>query len=348
MEESPLLEVRNLKTYFYTPGGVLKAVDDVSFKLNRGKTLGIVGESGCGKSVTCLSILRLVQTPPGKYEGGEIIFDGKDDILKMDKHKLLELRGGRISMIFQEPMVALNPMYTVGDQIREAIRLHMSMSKTNANKLALELIDQVKIPNGEKILQSYPFMLSGGMRQRVMIAMALSCKPDLLIADEPTTALDVTIQAQILELINKLKDDLGSAVIFITHDLGVIAEMADVTMVMYAGKVCESADTDDIIFNPKHPYTQGLIASKPSGLPTEGNRLRVIPGNVPSLLDKPPGCPFHPRCQHVLPICSEEAPAARTVGAGHTVSCWLYTQGDIVLPEVNAEDHAEANAEDHA
>ena len=324
MPETPLLEVKNLKTYFHTPGGVLRAVDDVSFELHRGETLGIVGESGCGKSVTCLSILRLVPIPPGKYEGGEIIFDGKDDILKMSKRKLLELRGGRIAMVFQEPMVALNPMYTIGDQIREAIGYHMTVSKAEANQIALDLMQKVRIPNGDKILRDYPFMLSGGMRQRVMIAMALSCKPDILIADEPTTALDVTIQAQILELMNRLKEDTGSSVIFITHDLGVIAEMADRTMVMYAGKVCETADTDDIIFNPKHPYTQGLIASKPSGLSINGNRLKVIPGNVPSLLDKPSGCAFHPRCACAMPACREEAPVPVTVGAGHTVSCWLY------------------------
>ena len=301
----------------------MRAVDDVSFNVRRGETLGIVGESGCGKSVTCLSILRLVQTPPGKYEGGEINFDGRD-ILKMYKDQLLELRGGRIAMIFQEPMVALNPVYTIGNQLREAMRLHMTVTKNEADAKAVELLQQVRIPNAEKIMKSYPFMLSGGMRQRVMIAMAMSCKPDVLIADEPTTALDVTIQAQILSLINQLKKETGSAIIFITHDLGVISETADRTMVMYAGKVCESASTDDIIFKPQHPYTQGLIASKPSGLTTEGNRLKVIPGNVPSLLHKPPGCPFHPRCEHAYPVCSEEFPKTTEIDPGHTVACWKY------------------------
>jgi peptide/nickel transport system ATP-binding protein/oligopeptide transport system ATP-binding protein len=324
LSEAPLLEVKNLKTYFHTPGGVLRAVDDVSFHLRRGETLGIVGESGCGKSVSCLSILRLVQTPPGRYEGGEILFDG-EDILKMDKHKMMELRGGRIAMIFQEPMVALNPVYTIGNQLEESLRLHSAISKREAGSRAMELLQQVKIPNADKILRSYPFMLSGGMRQRVMIAMALSCKPDLLIADEPTTALDVTIQAQILSLMNDLKTEMESAVIFITHDLGVISETADRTMVMYAGKVCESADTDDIIYSPMHPYTQGLIASKPSGLSTEGNRLRVIPGNVPSLLDKPAGCPFHPRCSHATAICEAEFPQMTVIKPGHTVSCWLFS-----------------------
>ena len=325
MSEKALLEVRNLKTYFHTPGGVLRAVDDVSFVANRGETLGIVGESGSGKSVTCLSILRLVQTPPAKYEGGDIIFDGHD-ILKMDKNKLLELRGGRIAMIFQEPMVALNPVYTIANQLKEAMRLHKTVPKDESDERALELLRQVRIPNAEKILNSYPFTLSGGMRQRVMIAMALSCKPDLLIADEPTTALDVTIQAQILNLINQLKEESGSGVIFITHDLGVISEIADRTMVMYAGKICESALTDELIFDPHHPYTQGLIASKPSGLTTEGNRLKVIPGNVPSLLNKPSGCPFHPRCSHREAICSEEFPQTTMVKPGHSVACWQYVR----------------------
>lgn len=325
MSEAPLIEVKNLKTYFHTPGGVLRAVDDVSFTVNRGETLGIVGESGCGKSVTCQSIMRLVQTPPGRYEGGEINFDGHD-ILKMDKNKLLELRGGRIAMIFQEPMVALNPVYTIGNQMIEAMRLHNIVPKNLANERAHELLEQVRIPNADKILRSYPFMLSGGMRQRVMIAMALSCKPDLLIADEPTTALDVTIQAQILNLINQLKKQTGSAIIFITHDLGVISEIADRTMVMYAGKVCESGATDDIIFNPQHPYTQGLIASKPSGLTTDGKRLKVIPGNVPSLLHKPSGCPFHPRCPHMKAICTEQFPGTTEVKPGHTVACWLHSE----------------------
>ena len=302
----------------------MKAVDDVSFSVRRGETLGIVGESGCGKSVTCLSVLRLLQAPPAIYAGGEVIFDGKYDILKMDKRKLLELRGGRIGMIFQEPMVALNPVLTIGDQIREALRLHKSIGRAESDRRALELLESVKIPNTAKVLQSYPFMLSGGMQQRVMIAMAMSCAPDILIADEPTTALDVTIQAQILALISQLKKDSGSAVIFITHDLGVISEVADRTMVMYMGKVCESGSTDDIIYNPLHPYTQGLIASKPSALTPEARRLKVIPGNVPSLSDKPPGCPFHPRCSSATPVCSAEMPVMTEVGEGHNVACHRY------------------------
>lgn len=321
MNTENILEVRNLKTYFHTPNGILRAVDDVSFHVKRGETLGIVGESGCGKSVTCLSVLRLVQTPPGKYEGGEIIFDGKHDILKMDKDRLRELRGGHIAMIFQEPMAALNPVYTVSQQLVEALRLHTIATKAEAEAKALELLQQVRIPNAETILRSYPFTLSGGMRQRVMIAMAMSCKPDLLIADEPTTALDVTIQAQILALMKQLKKETGSAIIFITHDLGVIAETADRVMVMYAGKVCESAETRELIKNPLHPYTRGLIMSKPSGS-TVRSRLKVIPGNVPSLLDKPPGCPFHPRCGLAIDICEQEFPPCKEYLPGHTVACW--------------------------
>jgi peptide/nickel transport system ATP-binding protein/oligopeptide transport system ATP-binding protein len=323
-----LLEVKNLKTYFHTPQGILRAVDDVSFSVSRSEVLGIVGESGCGKSVTCHSLLRLAQTPPAKYEGGEVVFDG-NDMMRMDQKKLLELRGGRIAIIFQESMAALNPVYTIGDQLREALRLHYTMTKAQANERAAELLKQVRIYDAQKILNSYPFSLSGGMRQRVIIAMALSCKPDLLIADEPTTALDVTIQAQIIDLINRLKEETGSAVIFVSHDLGVISEIADRVMVMYAGKVCETAPTEKIIFNPCHPYTQGLISSKPSGLPVKGNRLPVIPGNVPSLLDKPGGCPFHPRCAMAQSICAAEFPETRSIAADHTVACWRSEGGKL-------------------
>lgn len=321
MSQNKLLEVKNLKVYFHTPNGVLKAVDDISFSVSRGETLGIVGESGCGKSISCLSILRLVQTPPGRYEGGEIIFDGQHDILKMDKKKLQELRGSRIAMIFQEPMAALNPVYTIGQQMVEAIRLHLPYSREAAEKRALELLQQVRIPNAEKVLRSYPFTLSGGMRQRVVIAMAMSCEPDLLIADEPTTALDVTIQAQILALMKQMKEKAGTAILFITHDLGVIAETADRVMVMYSGKVCESATTYELIHRPMHPYTQGLIASRPSGQ-TDKDRLRVIPGNVPSLLEKPSGCPFHPRCDFAQDICEEQFPPSIQVSDTHAVACW--------------------------
>ncbi|MBQ6798182.1 MAG: ABC transporter ATP-binding protein [Oscillospiraceae bacterium] len=323
-KDVPILQVNNLKTYFNTPRGVLKAVDDVSFYLNRGETLGIVGESGCGKSVTCNSVMRLVQTPPGEYAGGEILFDGQD-VLKMPKKKLLELRGSRIAMIFQEPMAALNPVYTIGDQMREALRLHMTISKREADERVLELLKLVRIPNAEKIMRSHPFTLSGGMRQRVVIAMAMACEPDILIADEPTTALDVTIQAQILNLMKKLKEERNTSILFITHDLAVISECADRVMVMYAGKVCESAPTKELIRNACHPYTVGLIGSKPN--PKEmGSRLRTIPGNVPSLLKKPSGCPFHPRCSECTGRCKEEFPPVTEIAPGHTVACWKYVK----------------------
>ena len=321
---APILEVKNLKTYFNSPTGMLKAVDDVSFFLKPGETLGIAGESGCGKSVSCNSILRLVQTPPGVYAGGEIIFDGQD-ILKMHKSKLRTIRGKRIAMIFQEPMAALNPVFTIKQQITESILLHTSVSKKEAYNIALDLLQQVRIPNPENILKSYPFSLSGGMRQRIMIAMALSCKPDILIADEPTTALDVTIQAQVLGIMKKLKEETGTAILFITHDLGVLAETADRIMIMYAGKVCESASTRNIIKNPLHPYTQGLISSRPTGEATANNRLKVIEGNVPSLKDKPSGCPFHPRCSHAGPRCSQEFPSTVEKTPEHFVACWQYT-----------------------
>ena len=325
--ERPILQVNNLCTWFHTPRGVLKAVDDISFTLNKGETLGIVGESGCGKSVTCNSVMRLVQTPPGEYAGGEILFDGQD-ILQMPKRKLLELRGRRIAMIFQEPMAALNPVYTIGDQMREALRLHMTISKREANERVLELLKMVRIPNAEKIMRSYPHTLSGGMRQRVVIAMAMACEPDILIADEPTTALDVTIQAQILHLMKNLKEERNTSILFITHDLAVISETADRVMVMYAGKVCESAPTKELIRNACHPYTIGLIASKPNPKET-GTRLRAIPGNVPSLLEKPSGCPFHPRCSECSARCKEEFPPIVEVCPGHTVACWKFAQQEV-------------------
>jgi peptide/nickel transport system ATP-binding protein/oligopeptide transport system ATP-binding protein len=319
----PILQVNNLKTYFQTTGGLLKAVDDVSFYVNRGETLGIVGESGCGKSVTCHSIMRLVPEPPGRYEGGEILFDGVD-VLQMKKKELINMRGSRIAMIFQEPMSSLNPVFTIANQMVEGLIHHKGYSKKDARDIALKHLEKVRIPNANKILDGYSFTLSGGMRQRVMIAMTMSMQPDILIADEPTTALDVTIQAQILELMKLAKAETGCAIIFITHDLGVISKTADRTMVMYAGKVCETAPTRQLINNPQHPYSRGLIASKPSGKPTANNRLTVIPGQVPSLLNKPSGCPFHPRCEHAQAICSEEFPNRVDVTSEHSVACWKY------------------------
>lgn len=317
-----LLRVNNLKTYFYSDRGIVKAVDDVSFYVNEGETLGIVGESGCGKSITCMSLVRLVETPPGKYEGGQILFNG-EDMLKVSEARIRQIRGNDISFIFQEPMTSLNPVFKIGRQVSEALILHRGMSKDEAYKESIRMLELVKIPNPERVVDDYPFALSGGMRQRAMIAMALACEPMLLIADEPTTALDVTIQAQVLNLMNELKKKINASIIFITHDLGVIAEMSDRVMVMYAGKLVEVASTMEIFKNPRHPYTAGLIGSKPD-MSTESTRLNVIPGNVPDLSNLPTGCPFHPRCTEAMDICKKEFPAEETLYEGHKVSCWLY------------------------
>ncbi len=289
-----LLEVNNLKTYFYTDEGVSKAVDGVSFYVDKGETLGIVGESGCGKSVTNLSVMRLIPDPPGKIVDGDIHFDDID-VLSLPDNKMRQIRGNEISMIFQEPMTSLNPVFTCGNQIMEAVRLHQNVGKSEARKRAIEMLKLVGIPAPEQRVDEYPHQLSGGMRQRVMIAMALSCNPKLLIADEPTTALDVTVQAQILELIKSLQEELGMSVIMITHDLGVIAEVADRVQVMYAGKVVEAGTTEEIYHEPKHPYTIGLLKSMPV-LNQKKERLAVIEGVVPNPTEFPSGCKFHPRC----------------------------------------------------
>ena len=323
-----ILEVKHLKTYFYSDSGTVKAADDVSFFVKEGETLGIVGESGCGKSITCMSIIRLVETPPGKYEGGEILFDGKD-MLKISDAELRKIRGNDISVIFQEPMTSLNPIFRIGDQISEALMLHRGMDKKSARLESVRLLEMVKIPNASRVVDEYPFALSGGMRQRVMIAMALACEPKLLIADEPTTALDVTIQAQVLDLMNELKEKINASIIFITPDLGVIAEMSDRVMVMYAGKVAEVASVRDIFKDPKHPYTVGLIASKPD-MNTTADRLHVIPGNVPNLNNRPSGCPFHPRCDRATDRCKESFPPFFDVGGDHCVACWLYEKEGTV------------------
>jgi len=323
--DKKLLDVRNLKTYFYSENGVVTAVDDVTFHVNEGETLGIVGESGCGKSISCMSIVRLVETPPGKYEGGEIWFNG-EDMLKISDARMRQIRGNDISLIFQEPMTSLNPVFRIGRQIGEALILHQGMSRAQARAASIDMLTKVRIPNPERVVDEYPFALSGGMRQRAMIAMALACRPKLLIADEPTTALDVTIQAQVLTLMNELKTDIGASIIFITHDLGVIAEMSERVMVMYAGKVCEVADVDTIFKSPLHPYTIGLINSKPD-MAVQTDRLTVIPGNVPDLNNKPSGCPFHPRCDRALPECRQAYPPEVTVAEGHQISCWQYAKG---------------------
>jgi len=319
-----LLDVRNLKTYFYSDHGVVKAVDDVSFHVNEGETLGIVGESGCGKSVSCMSVVRLVETPPGKYEGGEILFNG-ESMLEISDARMRQIRGNDISLIFQEPMTSLNPVFRIGMQISEALILHQGMTKAEARQASIDMLARVRIPNPERIADEYPFALSGGMRQRAMIAMALACRPKLLIADEPTTALDVTIQAQVLALMNELKADIGASIVFITHDLGVIAEMSDRVMVMYAGKVVEVADVDTIFKKPLHPYTIGLLNSKPD-MAIDAGRLTVIPGNVPDLNNRPSGCPFHPRCAKARPECRAEHPETAEVEPGHQIACWLYAK----------------------
>ncbi|MBT3351659.1 MAG: ABC transporter ATP-binding protein [Nitrospinaceae bacterium] len=321
-----ILELRDLKTHFHTPDGVVKAVDGVSYSLKAGETLGVVGESGCGKSVTALSILRLIPTPPGRISGGGIHFKGQD-LTKMKTNDLRKIRGNEISMIFQEPMTSLNPVFTIGFQIAEAVMLHQGLSKKDALNKSAEMLDLVGIPLPFQRIKEYPHQLSGGMRQRAMIAMALSCNPSILLADEPTTALDVTIQAQILDLLYKLKDELGTAIIMITHDLGLIAETCQRVVVMYAGKIVEEAPIDEIFANPLHPYTIGLLNSVPklrtSTTDTEKVRLQEIPGIVPSLHRLPTGCYFNPRCNEVVDNCRQAEPELKEVSPGHFVRCLL-------------------------
>ena len=314
-----LLQVKDLKTYFYTDSGVAKAVDGVTFSLDKGKTLGIVGESGCGKSVTSLSIMRLVDPATGRNEGGSIVFDGQD-LLTLPEKEMRKLRGNRISMIFQEPMTSLNPVFTIGDQISESLKLHKGLDKKAARDRAIELLELVGIPEAGKRVDEYPHQLSGGMRQRVMIAMALSGDPELLIADEPTTALDVTIQAQILQLLKDLQEKLHMSIIIITHDLGVIAEMADEVAVMYAGDIVEKAPTRALFDDPKHPYTIGLMNSIPD-INDHVSRLRTLEGLVPSLYDMPSGCRFAPRCQFCCPECEAHRINLTTLPDGRQVRC---------------------------
>ncbi|KPK85695.1 MAG: peptide ABC transporter ATP-binding protein [Deltaproteobacteria bacterium SM23_61] len=319
-----LLTIRNLHTYFFTDEGVAKAVDGVDLELKEGGTLGVVGESGCGKSVTALSVMRLIPDPPGKITQGEIFFGGTN-LLKLSEAEMRKIRGRSISMIFQEPMTSLNPVFQIGDQISEVLRLHEGLPRKEAWDRSVEMLKLVGIPSPERRVQEYPHQLSGGMRQRAMIAMALACSPKLMIADEPTTALDVTIQAQILELMNRLQKDKGMSVILITHNLGVIAETAEKVAVMYAGRVVEYAEVKPIFGNPMHPYTQGLLKSIPR-LDEEHARkarLEAIPGLVPSLLELPPGCKFSNRCKYVFEKCMEE-PQLTGAAPGHMVRCWLH------------------------
>jgi oligopeptide/dipeptide ABC transporter ATP-binding protein len=319
-----LLEIRNLKTFFDVRGGVLKAVDDVSIAIDAGETLGLVGESACGKSVTASSVMRLVPIPPGRIAGGEILFEGTD-LLKLKESEMRKVRGKSISMIFQEPMTSLNPVFPVGDQVSEIITLHEKLSTREARDRVIEAFRLVRIPAPESRIDDYPHQMSGGMRQRVMIAMALACNPRLMIADEPTTALDVTIQAQILELMNQLKTQTGASILFITHDLGVIAEMAQKVAVMYAGKIMEVADVDTLFSDPKHPYTVGLMSSIPVlGIGKRQQRLCTIPGVVPSLFSLGEGCLFHDRCVDVFEPCNRVAPPMVDFGNGHLVRCHKY------------------------
>ena len=317
----PLLNVKNLKTHFYTDDGVARAVDGISFFLKKGETLGLVGESGCGKSVTSLSIMRLIPEPPGQIAEGTIHFKGRD-LLKLSEGEMRKVRGNDIAMVFQEPMTSLNPVFTCGFQIDEAVMLHQGLERQAAREKTVEMLHRVGIPDPAQRAEEYPHQLSGGMRQRVMIAMALSCNPDVLIADEPTTALDVTIQAQILELLDALKEEFGMAVLMITHDLGVIAEVADRVAVMYAGKIVEMGGVEEIFTEPRHPYTQGLLKSIPK-LTEEQDRLLVIPGTVPDAIAFPEGCRFSPRCPSAEAICTESEPALLDVEGGHPVACWM-------------------------
>jgi len=319
-----LLEIQNLRTYFDVHGHVLKAVDNVSLSIGKGETLGLVGESGCGKSVTAHSIIQLIPQPPGRIAGGKIFFEGQN-ILEFSETRMRKIRGCRISMIFQEPMTSLNPVFTVGDQVGEVIRLHQKLSRNEIRNRVVEMFQLVGIPEPKKRLSNYPHQMSGGMRQRVMIAMALACNPHLMIADEPTTALDVTIQAQILDLMNTLKADTGAAILFITHDLGVIAEMAQRVAVMYAGNIVEYTDVKTLYANPKHPYTIGLLESIPArGRKAEDGRLNTITGMVPSLFNLPEGCLFNNRCPDVFDQCRELKPEMESVGENHIVRCFKY------------------------
>ena len=327
-----LLEIQDLKTYFKVRAGRVRAVDGVSFAIKPGERLGIVGESGCGKSVTALSIMRLLPQPPGEIAGGSVLFE-EQELLDLSESEMRKIRGGKIGMIFQDPMTCLNPTMTVGNQIGEALRIHLKLSKDEARKRAISLLEQVGIPAATERINSYPHQFSGGMRQRVMISIALACNPKLLIADEPTTALDVTVQAQILELINGVCSDFGTAVILITHDLGVVAGMTDRVVVMYAGKVVETAPTDELFANPRHPYTLGLLDSVPRVDEARHSQLKTIEGAPPDLLQPPPGCPFMPRCAFARAICRTMPPLDPVAGnSAHLKACWV----DVTDPNEKA------------
>ncbi len=318
----PLLEVKNLTTRFYTQDGVVYAVNGINFYVNKGETLGVVGESGCGKTVSVLSTMRLIPWPPGKIISGKALFEEKD-LMKMDIGEIRKIRGKRIAMIFQDPMTSLNPVLTINKQISEVLQLHMKMTIKKARKRVIELLEMVGIPEAVDRINDYPYQFSGGMRQRAMIAMALACDPQLIIADEPTTALDVTIQAQVIDIVKKLRDELGTAVIWITHDLGIIAGLADRVNVMYAGYIVETASCKDLYGDPKHPYTLGLLASVPRLDEIYKKRLTSIEGLPPDLIDMPECCPFVPRCTYRIDKCFKENPKLRTVAPNHKIACWI-------------------------
>ena len=329
LQSRPLLEVSNLSVEFATRNGTAQVLEDIQFDLYRGQTLGFVGESGCGKSMTALALMRLIAQPPGRISGGRIVFDGQA-LLSLSEAQMRRIRGNRISMIFQEPMTSLNPAYTVGDQIMESVCLHQGLPAKQGMQRAIEMLQAVSIPDSVNRALHYPHQFSGGMRQRVMIAMALACNPDVLIADEPTTALDVTVQAQIFDLIADLRERTGTAVILITHDMGVIAEMTDRVAVMYAGRIVEEGRTQDILESPLHPYTQGLIACTPGRTHIQrGEALIEIPGTVPSLLERHQGCHFAGRCSHTQDRCRTTVPPARVLAQGHRVLCWLHADENV-------------------
>ncbi len=325
IENKKLLEIENLKVSFFTPAGEVKAVDGISYNLNRGEVMGIVGESGSGKSVGAYSIMGLLQSP-GEVVGGSVFFDGEDILKKTDK-EMQDFRGNSVSMIFQNPMTCLNPVYTIGNQLIEAVRVHKKVNKGEARERAIEMLNLVGINNPERRMSQYPHEFSGGMRQRVMIAMGLICDPKMLIADEPTTALDVTIQAQIIELMKEIQEKTGMAIIFITHNLGVVAEMCDRVSVMYAGKIVEQGNVDDIFYKPKHPYTLGLLRSMPRVDAEEYERLIPIEGTPVDMLNPPVGCPFGPRCDHCMKICLRMEPPKIDLGNGQMAACWLLSEG---------------------
>ena len=342
-EGSHLLEVDDLKMYFHTQDGVVKAVDGVSYTLDRGETLGVVGESGSGKSVTHMTIMGLIDMPPGKIEGGDIRYRGHS-LLEMTEEQMQHIRGNDIAMIFQDPMTSLNPVYTIGRQLGEGLRLHRGYSKEQALQRAVELLDMVGIPNPEQRVKDYPHQFSGGMRQRVMIAMALACDPDILIADEPTTALDVTIQAQIIELMQEMQKKNGNAIVMITHDLGVVADVADKIMVMYAGHPVEFGTAEEIFYNPVHPYTWGLIRSIPKPAGDEKESLTPIEGNPPSLVNLPAGCPFSPRCPYATERCRTEMPELHVTETGHYSRCHFSGEAAFVAKNAPASSRSAAPA----